>query len=99
MDSLFITVVLIVAQVQQTLAKGEKNHRYAIKQKNFEGYCELEISCKGEDSSNLTLPIKLPIKGPRGPPGPAGPKGERGNDGAPGIPASTGLLLKWYLTG
>ena len=56
-----------------------------------EGYCDLEISCKGDDIG-LPTSMKLPIRGPRGPPGPAGEKGDRGEDGLPGLPGLPGIV-------
>eukprot|EP00106_Octopus_bimaculoides_P011868 XP_014779310.1 PREDICTED: collagen alpha-1(IX) chain-like [Octopus bimaculoides] len=47
-----------------------------------EGMCDLELSCRGE----ATVPIKLPIRGPRGPAGLDGEKGEPGTAGVPGLP-------------
>ena len=52
---------------------------------NTEGFCELEVHCKGESTTG-SLPVRLPIKGARGPPGPPGEKGEKGADGGPGYP-------------
>lgn len=49
------------------------------------GVCELEINCKGHDDVNLSIPVKLPIRGPRGSQGPTGERGERGHDGLPGL--------------
>lgn len=55
-----------------------------------DGVCELEISCKGDDV-NLSMPVRLPIRGPRGPPGAQGDKGDGGLDGLPGFPGAPGL--------
>lgn len=60
--------------------------------------CELEISCKNteveisENGDIETMPVKLPIRGPRGAKGPTGEKGEAGNDGVPGLPGLPGKL-------
>ena len=51
------------------------------------GTCELEINCKGYDGS---MPVKLPIKGPRGPSGLRGEQGEKGDPGEPGMPGIPG---------
>ncbi|XP_036356778.1 complement C1q-like protein 3 isoform X1 [Octopus sinensis] len=53
-----------------------------------EGMCDLELSCRGE----ATVPIKLPIRGPRGPAGLDGEKGEPGTAGVPGLPGVPGLF-------
>lgn len=63
--------------------------------------CELEISCKGStvmtsfgddavEDANYSMPVRLPIRGPRGPRGPQGDKGDRGTDGLPGLPGFPG---------
>ncbi|KAL3837502.1 hypothetical protein ACJMK2_022854 [Sinanodonta woodiana] len=57
----------------------------AVRENGDLGTCELELSCRGE----VSLPVKLPIKGPKGPPGNPGAKGEPGQQGPagePGIP-------------
>lgn len=59
-------------------------------------YCELEVSCKGDDATGSgPTSIKVPIKGPQGPPGMAGEKGERGEDGSPGLPGLPGNDSVW----
>jgi len=52
-------------------------------------YCELAVTCRGHvddklGASNLSSPVRLPIRGRRGKPGPAGRKGDRGLPGPPG---------------
>lgn len=59
---------------------------------NSDGFCELEVHCKGESTTG-SLPVRLPIKGARGPPGPPGEKGEKGADGGPGYPGLFELVL------
>ncbi|KAL4228551.1 Complement C1q tumor necrosis factor-related protein 3 [Mactra antiquata] len=54
------------------------------------GQCELEITCKGDTSTQTKTPVKLPIKGPRGPPGRPGEKGEPGQAGKDGVPGTPG---------
>lgn len=56
-----------------------------------EAFCDLEVTCKGDEASMPTS-MKLPIRGARGPSGTPGDKGERGEDGVPGIP---GLPGEW----
>jgi hypothetical protein len=67
---------------------------------DYDGVCELEITCKGAAGTvtgssstgvNISAPVRLPIRGPRGPPGPAGERGERGPQGQPGVPGAPGL--------
>lgn len=70
--------------------------------------CELEITCGGStmtsfdsdsvEQTNYSMPIKLPIRGPRGPPGPPGEKGDRGLDGLPGMPGVPGPPGKFFWT-
>lgn len=55
-----------------------------------EGMCDLELSCRGD----TTVPIKLPIRGPRGPAGIDGEKGEPGQPGTPGLPGVPGTPAK-----
>ncbi|GAB1609924.1 C1q 4 [Argonauta hians] len=55
-----------------------------------EGMCDLELSCRGE----TTVPVKLPIRGPRGPSGADGKKGEPGTAGVPGLPGVPGTPCK-----
>jgi len=62
------------------------------RERDLEGTCHLEINCKGGDE-NLSMPVKLPIKGPRGSQGPPGERGERGHDGLPGVPGPSGITL------
>lgn len=57
----------------------------------YDGVCDLEISCRGGDEANLSMPVRLPIKGPRGPAGRPGDKGDRGHDGLPGFHGAPGL--------
>lgn len=61
-----------------------------------EGMCDLELSCRGD----TTVPIKLPIRGPRGPAGIDGEKGEPGQPGTPGLPGVPGRnqIFKSYET-
>lgn len=49
-----------------------------------EGMCDLELSCRGD----TTVPIKLPIRGPRGP---------AGTDGEKGTPAKIRPKIAFYV--
>lgn len=54
-----------------------------------QGTCRLEVTC----DDGISLPLKLPLRGPRGPPGTSGPKGDRGEKGDrgdPGVPGDSG---------
>lgn len=54
-----------------------------------QGTCRLEVTC----DDGISLPLKLPLRGPRGPPGTPGPKGDRGEKGDrgdPGVPGDSG---------
>jgi hypothetical protein len=54
-----------------------------------QGMCHLEVTCDG----GMSLPLRLPLKGPRGPPGAPGAKGargEKGEKGSPGVPGKSG---------
>jgi len=53
------------------------------------GFCELEVNCRG-DNGVIQTPMKLPIRGPPGPPGPPGERGPAGEDGIPGLPGLPG---------
>lgn len=85
-------VVVTVSQSSQVIReKSRGRHSQRVRDREaYEGVCELEISCKG-DETNLSMPVKLPIRGPRGPAGHHGEKGERGHDGLPGFPGAPGL--------
>ena len=81
-----LLLVMLVVSRRHERAHTKRWNKHRPPQK--EGYCELELNCrqnKLSKSSNVSLPLRLPIKGPRGPPGPPGPKGERGRDGVPGL--------------
>src|SRR6218665_977887 len=93
-------VVILFAIVGTTVGQREKQQRgrHGGRARDREsavagvadGVCELEISCKGDDA-NLSMPVRLPIRGPRGPPGPQGDKGDGGLDGLPGFPGAPGI--------
>lgn len=107
MDTRFVTaalVVILVAIVGTAVGQREKPLRgrhgggrardreaaVAAAGGAADGVCELEISCKGDDV-NLSMPVRLPIRGPRGPPGQQGDKGDGGLDGLPGFPGAPGI--------
>jgi len=57
-----------------------------------EGVCELELQCKGGAMpEDLSMPVRLPVRGPRGSQGLSGEDGESGQNGMPGIPGLPGL--------
>jgi len=60
---------------------------------NCKGYSLLDAVEDGEEpgAAELTVPVRLPIRGPRGPAGIPGEKGDRGEDGSPGAPGLPGL--------
>jgi len=68
---------------------------------NDNGFCELEVNCRG-DNGIIQTPMKLPIRGPPGPAGPPGDRGPAGEDGIPGMPGLPGksrqpttVLSRW----
>ena len=68
---------------------GGRRHRARNVGFPLEGTCDLEVSCSNDNDSDLSLPVRLPIRGPRGPtgiPGEHGRDGENGLPGPPGIP-------------
>lgn len=55
--------------------------------------CHLEVTCDG----GMSLPLRLPLRGPRGPPGAPGAKGDRGEKGergSPGVPDKSGGYVR-----
>ncbi|XP_062569061.1 C1q-related factor-like [Saccostrea cucullata] len=57
-----------------------------------QGSCQLEVTCDG----GVSLPLRLPMRGPRGPPGAPGVKGDRGEKGErgePGVPGKSGNVM------
>ncbi|XP_061178659.1 C1q-related factor-like [Saccostrea echinata] len=57
-----------------------------------QGSCQLEVTCDG----GVSLPLRLPLRGPRGPPGSPGVKGDRGEKGErgePGVPGESGNVM------
>lgn|SRR6218665_3780203 len=67
----------------------EKDKSIPAALENTEAFCDLEVTCKGDEAS-LPTSMKLPIRGARGPSGIPGDKGERGEDGLPGLPGLPG---------
>ena len=96
---LLITAVLLCVLAaggkktpREKSAGGGRRHRARNTGFPIEGTCDLEVSCSNDNDSDLSLPVRLPIRGPRGPtgtPGEAGRDGENGLPGPPGIPGKT----------
>jgi len=89
-----LAIVLTITYSSSTPEKQNQPRRKGKGRRHRDnGTCELEITCRGEpeDHELATLPVRLPIRGPRGPDGLPGTKGERGEDGLPGIPGLPGL--------
>lgn len=89
-SSQLFSTLTVLACIAVCLAYGKRLRH------SRDDVCELEISCKNadveiaENGDIETLPVKLPIRGPRGPKGHTGEKGERGQDGSPGLPGLPG---------
>ena len=84
-----VLAIILTITYSSTPDKKELRRKGKGRRHRENGTCDLEISCRGEDELT-TLPVRLPIRGPRGPDGIPGPKGEAGEDGMPGIPGLPG---------
>ena len=89
---LVLSVMVVGKKTPRDKPNGGRRHRARNSGFPMEGTCDLEVTCSNanDNGSDLSLPVRLPIRGPRGPPGNAGEAGIDGQDGLPGPPGIPG---------
>lgn len=99
MDVRLLPALLMLLFVVVNCKRESKNRgkirdtlRNRQERENKESTCELSVSCHGETMDD-SVPVRLPIRGPKGSPGLNGMKGEMGEKGIPGLPGFPGELI------